>query len=98
MNIMDIKTRIKDFVLREANVSDVPVILSLVRELADYEKLSHEVVATEEVMSESLFGDRKVAEAILGFYKGAPVSVAIFFHNFSTFIGRPGIYLEDLYP
>jgi GNAT superfamily N-acetyltransferase len=76
---------------------DVPLILGFVRELADYEKLSPEVVATEDVLHETLFGDRKVAEVILGYLGAKPVSFALFFHNFSTFLGRPGIYLEDLY-
>jgi GNAT superfamily N-acetyltransferase len=94
---MEIKTHIPGFVLREAVQSDIPLILSYIRDLAKYEKLAHEVTATEEVLRESLFGDRKVAEVILGFYQNMPVSFALFFHNFSTFLGRPGIYLEDLF-
>lgn len=94
---MEIKTPIPDFVLREATKTDVPLILSFIHELAQYEKLSHEVVATMEGLRESLFGDRKVAEVIIGYYHDEPVSFALFFHNFSTFIGKPGIYLEDLY-
>jgi hypothetical protein len=94
---MQIKTHIPDFVLREATKADVPLVLSFIRELAGYEKLAHEVVATEDVLRESLFGDRKVAEVILGCFQDEPVSFALFFHNFSTFLGRPEIYLEDLY-
>ena len=94
---MEINTRIPGFILREATQSDVPLILEFIRELADYEKLAHEVAATEDVLRESLFGERKVVEVILGFYQNQPISFALFFHNFSTFIGRPGIYLEDLY-
>ncbi len=94
---MEIKTKIPDFIIREATREDVPLILSFIRELAEYEKLSHEVVATEKVLQESLFGNQKVAEITLGFYKNQPVSFALFFHNFSTFLGKPGIYLEDLY-
>ena len=94
---MEIKTQIPDFVLREATEADVPLILSFIRELAEYEKLAHEVVATEDVLRESLFGDRKIAEVILGYYQNESVSFALFFHNFSTFLGQPGIYLEDLY-
>ncbi len=94
---MEIKTHIPDFAIREATEADVPLILSFIRELAEYEKLAHEVVATEDVLCESLFGDRKVAEVVIGYYQEEPVSFALFFHNFSTFLGRPGIYLEDLY-
>jgi len=65
--------------------------------LAEYEKLTHEVVATEELLRETLFGDRPVAEVILGHFDGEPVGFALFFHNYSTFLGRPGIYLEDLF-
>jgi GNAT superfamily N-acetyltransferase len=94
---MAIKTRDPSFVLREASVADVPLILSFIRELADYEKLSHEVVATEAVLRESLFGNRRVAEVVLGYYRDEPTAFALFFHNFSTFLGQQGIYLEDLY-
>jgi GNAT superfamily N-acetyltransferase len=94
---MSIKTAIADFEIREAGINDIPVIMSFIRELAEYENLAHEVVATEEVLRNSLFGNRKVAEVILGYYKNKPVSFALFFHNFSTFLGKPGIYLEDLY-
>jgi GNAT superfamily N-acetyltransferase len=94
---MEIKTCIPGFILREATQSDVPLILEFIRELADYENLVHEVIATEEVLRISLFGDRKVAEVILGYSHDEPVSFALLFHNFSTFIGKPGIYLEDLY-
>ena len=94
---MDIQTRIPGFRIRPAVAEDVPLILDFIRELADYEKLSPEVVATEDLLDETLFGDRKVAEVILGYFGAKPVSFALFFHNFSTFLGRPGIYLEDLY-
>ncbi len=94
---MKIKTRIQDFILREATKSDVPLILSFIRELAEYEKLDSEVVATENGLRRSLFGDHKVAEVLLGFYQNKPVSFALFFHNFSTFLGQAGIYMEDLY-
>lgn len=89
-------TKLNDFKLRFAEANDVPLILRFIRELADYEKMLHEVVATEEVLRESLF-ERKIAEVIIGEYKNKPVGFALFFHNFSTFLGRPGIYLEDLY-
>ena len=93
---MIIDTKLEDFKLRFAETNDVPLILEFIRELADYEKMLHEVVATEEVLKESLF-ERKMAEVIIGEYKNKPVAFALFFHNFSTFLGRPGIYLEDLY-
>jgi GNAT superfamily N-acetyltransferase len=83
--------------IRFATEDDVPLILSFVKELAEYERLSHEVVATEEVLRETLFGERHVAEVLLGYSGGEPVAFALFFHNFSTFLGRPGIYLEDLF-
>lgn len=91
-----IGTKIENYVLRFATEQDVPLILEFIKELAEYEKLLSEVVATEEVLRESLF-NRKMAEVIIGEWNGEPVSFALFFHNFSTFVGRPGIYLEDLY-
>jgi GNAT superfamily N-acetyltransferase len=83
--------------VREAAGDDVPLILSFIRELAEYERLSHEVVATEESLRENLFGGRRYAEVLIGEHDGVPAGFALFFHNFSTFLGRPGIYLEDLY-
>lgn len=83
--------------IREASPADVPLILDFIRALAEYERLSHEVVATEDLLRETLFGDRRTAEALLGYLDGEPVAFALFFHNFSTFLGRPGIYLEDLF-
>lgn len=81
---------------RFAVKEDTPLILQFIRELADYEKLLHEVVATEEILEHWLF-DKQKAEVILGEVDGTPVGFALFFHNFSTFLGRSGIYLEDLY-
>ena len=83
--------------LRPATERDVPLILSFIRELAEYERLSHEVVATEEVLRASLFGEKSAAEVVIGDYGDEPAGFALFFHNFSTFLARPGIYLEDLY-
>ena len=83
--------------LRIAEAADTPLILQLVRELAEYEKLAHEVVATEELLRENLFGARRGAEALLAYEGEACVGLALFFHNFSTFLGRPGLYLEDLF-
>ncbi len=87
----------EQLVIREATVSDVALLLRLIKELAEYEKLAHAVVATEDTLRHNLFGGRKVAEAIIGEYDGEPVAFALFFHNFSTFLGKPGLYLEDLY-
>lgn len=75
----------------------MPVILQFIKELAKYEKLSAQVVATEEILCEKLFGNKKYAEVLLAYVDATPVGFALFFHNFSTFLGKPGIYLEDLY-
>jgi GNAT superfamily N-acetyltransferase len=83
--------------IREATKADVPVILGFIRELAEYEKLLHEVVATEDGLRETLFGAKPGAEVVLAEVEGAAVGFALFFHNYSTFAGRPGVYLEDLY-
>ena len=83
--------------VRAASEADVPLILSFIRELAEYERLSHEVVATEEALQKWLFGERPVAEVAIGDDEDEPAGFALFFHSFSTFLGRPGIYLEDLY-
>ncbi|HWQ33375.1 MAG TPA: GNAT family N-acetyltransferase [Blastocatellia bacterium] len=88
---------IEGFEIRNAVPADVPVILSFIRKLADYERLSHEVTATEEGLRATLFGERRYAEVIIGYEHGQPVGFALFFHNYSTFLGRPGIYLEDLF-
>lgn len=83
--------------LRAATVADVPQILAFIRALADYERLLHEVVATEDGLRQALFGPRPYAEVVLAEDEGAPIGFALFFHTFSTFVGRPGIYLEDLF-
>jgi len=85
------------FSIRPANEQDVPLIRSFIRQLAEYEKLLHEAVMTEETLRESLFGKRRYAEVLLGYADAQPVAFAVFFHNFSTFVGRPGLYLEDLF-
>jgi GNAT superfamily N-acetyltransferase len=77
--------------------SQVPLILSFVRKLAEYEKLSNKVVADEALLRESLFGSRPAAEVVIAYLGEEPAGVAVFFHNFSTFAGRAGIYLEDLF-
>jgi len=91
-----INTSLANFKLRFAEMEDVSLILDFIKELADYEKMLHEVVATEEILRESLF-EKRFAEVIIGEYEKKPVAFALFFHNFSTFLGRSGIYLEDLY-
>jgi GNAT superfamily N-acetyltransferase len=83
--------------IRSASIEDVPEILRLIRALAEYEKLEHEVVATEERLRRSLFGERPAAEAVLGLLEGRAVGFAVFFHNYSTFRACPGLYLEDLF-
>ncbi len=83
--------------LRFAEEKDIPVIFSLIKELAQYEKLIDDVTATEDILRENLFGYKKYAEVILAEYNNQPAGQALFFHNFSTFKGKPGIYLEDLY-
>mgnify|MGYP001217441412 FL=1 len=91
-----IKSPLPGFTIRFAEPEDTGLILEFIKELATYEKLLHEVTATEEILHDSLFR-RRAAEVVIGEYQGEPVSFALFFHNFSTFLGRPGIYLEDLY-
>ncbi len=83
--------------LRSATRDDVPVIAELIRGLARFEKLEQEVVMTDKLLAAGLFGDRPYAEVVLAEDDGRPVGFALFFHNFSTFLGRPGIYLEDLF-
>jgi GNAT superfamily N-acetyltransferase len=80
-----------------ANAADVPLILSLINELAEYEKLRHESVATEASIAKALFGPKPHAEALIARFDGEPAGFALFFHNFSTFLGKPGLYLEDLF-
>ena len=86
-----------DFEIKPTTIDDVPLILSFIQKLADYEKLSHEVVATEASLRAVLFGERRYAETIIAYEQNQPVGFALFFHNFSTFLGKPGIYLEDLF-
>lgn len=80
-----------------ARESDIPLILDFIRQLAEFERLTHEVMANEQVLCDSLFGERPVAEVALAYLAGEAVGFAVYFSNFSTFIGRPGIYLEDLF-
>ena len=90
------KTR-QDFQIRSAQVEDVPIILQLIRDLATYERAPDEVTATEEQLVDVLFAERPAAEVLLAFEGQSPVGFAVFFYNFSTWLGRPGLYLEDLF-
>ena len=85
------------FSIRQAQENDTSTILQLIRELAEYERLLHEVVATEDGLRQTLFGPRRYAEVLLAELENQAAGYALFFHNFSTFVGGPGIYLEDLY-
>jgi len=90
------QTKLDGFTIRFANEDECPLILKFIKELADYENLLNEVVATEEILRESIFVNKK-AQVVFGELNGEPVSFALFFNNFSTFLGRAGVYLEDLY-
>lgn len=83
--------------IRAATADDIPLITAFIRELAEYEKLDDEVVATEEQLRANLFGPAPQAEVLIADYAGEPAGFALFFHNFSTFLGRRGLYLEDLF-
>jgi GNAT superfamily N-acetyltransferase len=86
-----------DLQLRIATPADVPLILKLINELAEFEHLSHEVTATEPLLHEHLFSARPYAEVLLAYVADEPAGFALYFHNYSTFLAKPGIYLEDLY-
>jgi len=90
------RIELTDLVIRPARAEDVPQILAFVKELAAYERLAHEVVATEADLRRGLYGERPVAEAFLAFYRGRPVAYALVVTSFSTFRGKPGLYIEDL--
>jgi GNAT superfamily N-acetyltransferase len=86
-----------DFSVRNATAADVAVLLRMIRALAEYENLSHQVVATEAALREALFGAQPVAEAVLGYVGGEPVGFAVYFPTFSTFLAAPSLYLEDIF-
>ena len=87
----------KNLSIRTAGPEDTPIIIGFIKELALYEKLENEVVTTEDLLNESLFGQKPFAEVILAEINGESVGFALFFFNFSTFLGQPGLYIEDLY-
>ena len=86
-----------DLRIRAAGAEDIPLLLMFIKRLAHYEKLSHEVTATEEILRTNLFGERRGTEVILAEVRDTAVGFALYFHNFSTFLGKPGIYIEDLF-
>src|SRR5437764_14637379 len=86
-----------NFEIRPARVEDVPLILELIRALATYARAPKEVTATEEQLVAVLFGEKPVAEVLLAFEGQSAVGFAVFFYNFSTWLGRPGLYLDDLF-
>lgn len=84
-------------VIRSATPADVPIILAFIRDLAIYEKLLHEVVATEDTLRRTLFGDQPGAQVVIAEVGGRPAGFALYFYNYSTFLSKPGLYLEDLF-
>ena len=94
---MTASNRVQNFEIRSATPADVPVVLSFIRKLAEYERLAHEAVATEDLLRKTLFGARRTAKVAIGYFEQQPVGFVLFFHNYSTFLGRPGIYIEDLF-
>jgi len=87
----------ENFQIKSATKNDVGIILELIKEIAVYEKLADQVEATEEQIINHLFSEKTYAECIIGFENNIPIGFALFFHNYSTFVSRPGIYLEDLF-
>lgn len=87
----------ENIIIKNAGPEDVPLILGLIKEIADYEKLSHQVIATEETLNDSLFGKGANTKVIIAYKDNKPAGYAVYFFNFSTFIGRKGLYLEDIY-
>ncbi|MBK8943921.1 MAG: GNAT family N-acetyltransferase [Ignavibacteriae bacterium] len=83
--------------IKFAEERDIPIILDFIKRLAEYEKLSHQVIATEKELKKTLFDEKSNAEVILGYFNETPVAFALFFHNYSTFLAKKGIYLEDLF-
>lgn len=86
-----------DIVIKKAEEKDTSIILQFIKDLAEYENLSHIVNATEEILKINLFGSKPAAEVLIAYYKNKPAGFALFFQNYSTFVGKPGLYLEDLF-
>lgn len=86
-----------DLKIVRATKNDIPLILSFIKKIAEYEKLSHEVIATEESLRKSLFGERANAEVVFAYQNNEPIAYAVYFFNFSTFVGKRGLYLEDIF-
>jgi GNAT superfamily N-acetyltransferase len=89
--------KVNNLDIRPATVNQTPLILKLIKELAVYEKMLDIVVTTEDDLKETLFGENKSAEVVIGYYNNKPVGYALFFYNYSSFMGRPGLYIEDIY-
>src|SRR5437870_11848905 len=87
----------RNFEIRDATIADVPIILQLIRDLATYERAPNDVIATEEGLREVLFGAEPAAKVVIAFENTTPVGFAVYFFNFSTWLGRSGLYLEDLF-
>lgn len=87
----------EEFTIIKAAEKDIPTILFFIKKIAEYEKLEDQVTATEEILRESLFGNEKSAEVIIAYENNVPVGYAVYFYNFSTFLGKKGLYLEDLF-
>lgn len=85
------------FRIEPATVDDTPLVLKFIKGLAEYEGLEHEVVATEEGLRKAMFGPKPSAEAVIGYSGDEPIGIAVFFHTFSTFLGTPSLYLEDIF-
>ena len=94
---MSFSPNLTDFEIAPASIEDVPLILAFIKKLAEYERLAHEVVATEDSLRESLFESRKTAEVAIGYLQKKPIGFVLFFQNYSTFLSRPGLYIEDLF-
>ena len=97
MRSIDVQGGSMGVTIREAKNGDASLLLGLIRELAEFEKLSHEVEATEEDIQETLLGDQTNVHAVIAEVSERPVGFAVYFYNYSTFLGRPGLYIEDLY-
>jgi GNAT superfamily N-acetyltransferase len=87
----------ENFEIRKATINDVPLILNFIKMIAEYEKLSDTLTVTEEILIESVFGEEAKAEVVFGYLDEVPIAYAVYFYNFSTFVGRNGLYLEDLF-